>query len=36
MTYYKEYFNKLKIKENVMKGIICVDGLFGCWKVVFR
>lgn len=32
MTYYKEYFNKLKIKENVMKGIICVDGVVGVGK----
>lgn len=32
MDYYKNYFKKIKIKERVMKGIICVDGVVGVGK----
>ncbi len=30
--YYNSYFKKLKIKECIMKGIICVDGVVGVGK----
>jgi deoxyadenosine/deoxycytidine kinase len=30
--YYVEYFKKLKIKESIMEGIICVDGVVGVGK----
>ena len=31
-NYYKKYFDKLKIKESIMDGIICVDGVVGVGK----
>lgn len=30
--YYSSYFSKIKVKENIMKGIICVDGVVGVGK----
>ena len=32
MSYYKEFFNKVRIKGGTMKGIICVDGVVGVGK----
>lgn len=32
MPYYKEFFNKVRIKGGTMKGIICVDGVVGVGK----
>ena len=31
-NYYKEYFENMKIKESIMEGIICVDGVVGVGK----
>ena len=31
-NYYKEYFENMKIKESIMDGIICVDGVVGVGK----
>ena len=30
--YYKEYFSKLIMEEEVMKGTICIDGVVGVGK----
>ncbi len=32
MQYYKNFFKKVKIKEEIMKGTICVDGVVGVGK----
>ena len=31
-NYFKEYFKNLNIKESIMEGIICVDGVVGVGK----
>ena len=31
-NYYKSYFKNIKIKEKIMDGIICVDGVVGVGK----
>lgn len=32
MSYYSDFFKKAKIKEEIMKGTICVDGVVGVGK----
>ena len=32
IKYYKDFFDKLQIQEETMKGIICVDGVVGVGK----
>ncbi len=32
MHYYKNFFKKAKVKEDIMKGTICVDGVVGVGK----
>ena len=32
MSYYKDFFESIKIKEETMKGTICIEGVVGVGK----